>query len=439
MDKPSFPYQAGRLSRRHFMYLTGAGSLALLAGCSTHPVTGRPQFMLMSRDQEIQLDQENSPHQISSDYGRVQDHELSQYISSVGQDIAHVSHRPDMPYSFNTLNAPYINAYAFPGGTIGVSRGILLELEDESELASLIGHEVGHVSARHTAQRMTRGLLAAAVFTGAAVAAGPEWEDMVVGLGGIGAGALLASYSRNQEREADELGLEYMAGADYNPQGFVGLMEMLKNMSDRERSFMATLFATHPMSTERYQTAVQRVEKEYPINDKPVYRERYMDHTANLRKKEKAIKEMQEGDDQLMAGKPEKAREHYQLSLETAPEDYTGNLKMAKCLLTLDQKEKARDYARAAREVYPEEPQAVHILGFIYIQQSQYEQALSQFNTYQEELPGNPNTVFFQGYSYEGMGRQEPAAKKYHAYLQQVDQGEYAQHAYNRLKQWGYI
>lgn len=430
---------SGNLTRRHFLYLAGTGSLALLWGCATHPVTGRPQFILMSESQEIRLDKENSPHQISADYGSVQDRALRDYVSYVGHEVSRHSHRPDMPYSFTALNAPYINAYAFPGGTIGITRGILLELENEAELASLIGHEVGHVSARHTAQRMTRGLLAAVVFSGVAAAAGPQWENVVAGLGGIGAGALLASYSRNQEREADELGLEYMAQADYNPEGFVGLMEMLKKMSDKDKGSLELLFSTHPMSRERYNSAVNRVKAEYPADNRPFYRERYMDNTAGLRRIKKAVVEMQEGDEQMMAREPVKAREHYSRALDVSAGDYAGNLKMAKCLLVMDRSREALQYASTAREVYPDEPQALHVMGMAHLGQKSYEQALSRFNAYQDVLPGNPNTIFFQGYSYEGMNQRESAAGKYQAYLRQVNQGSYARHAYARLQEWGYI
>ncbi|WP_291323659.1 M48 family metalloprotease [Desulfonatronospira sp.] len=434
-----FEKTSRRLSRRHFLYLAGAGSLYLVAGCATHPVTGRSQFMLMSESQEIEVDKTNSPHQISADYGVVQDRNLNSYVAGVGQDIASKSHRPQMPYSFNTLNAPYINAYAFPGGTIGITRGILLELQDEAELASLIGHEVGHVTARHTAQRMTRGMLASLVFAGAAAAAGPQWEGVVAGLGNIGAGALLASYSRNQEREADELGLEYMARSDYNPEGFIGLMKMLKELSGEDRAALDLLFSTHPMSSERYQTAVNRVRSDYAKNSKPLYRERYMDNTAGLRKIKKAVQEMQAGDDLMMQEQRQKARQSYDSALRAAPGDYAANLKMAKCLLSLENSSEAKKFARAAHEIYPREPQSRHVMGIACIRENNYEQALEEFSAYHEQLPGNPNTVFFQGYSLEGMSRRSQAAQKYSAYLQQVNQGQYAEHAYNRLQEWGYI
>ncbi len=112
---------------------------------------------------------------------------------------------------------------------------------------------------------------------------------------------------------------------------------------------------------------------------------------------------------------------------------------MAKCLLSMRQSRDARRFAQKAREVYPEESQAKHVLGMTHLQLNNFEQALAQFNDYEKVLPGNPNTTFFQGFSLEGMGRREQSAQKYFDYLQKVNQGEYAQHAYSRLKDWGYI
>jgi beta-barrel assembly-enhancing protease len=425
-------------SRRDFIYLSSIAGAGFISGCAPHPVTGRMELMLMSESQEIEVDKQNSPHQISADYGSTQDRALNDYISYVGQNIAQTTHRPHMPYSFHVLNAPYVNAYAFPGGTIGITRGILLDLDNEAELASLIGHEAGHVSARHTSQRMTRGLLAAVVLSGVSVVAD---SDLVAGLGGIGAGALLAGYSRNQEREADSLGLEYMSKADYNPEGFIGLMSMLNEMSGKNESSMAVLFSTHPMSRERYQTAINEVSARYEAQrqTKPIYKERYMDNTTALRRIAPAIKAMQKGDEEMMKQNPQKARENYQSSLKSAPRDYAGNLKMAKCYLALKNNREALAFASNARSAYPQEPQARHVLGMAHLQLKNYDGALAEFNDYEKVLPGNPNTTFFQGLTLEGMGRKEQAAQKYYDYLQVVNQGEYARHAHARLQEWGYI
>ena len=250
----------GGLTRRQFVEISALASGGVLAGCMTNPVTGKSQFSLVSEAQEIQLDQSQSPHQFSADFGPVQQSAVNDYINRVGQDLTKVSHRPQMPYSFRAVNASHVNAYAFPGGSIAATRGILLSMGNESELSGLLGHEVGHVCARHAAARQSSAMLAQLLIAAAAIAASQkksEYGDLVAGLGGIGAGALLAHYSRDDERQADALGMEYMVKAGHNPEGMVGLMDILRGLHKGRPSALDLMFASHPMSDERYATAVR--------------------------------------------------------------------------------------------------------------------------------------------------------------------------------------
>ncbi len=157
---------ARKMSRREFLQLSSMAAAGLVASCATNPVTGRSQLMLVSEDKEIQIDKQNSPYQFSADHGTVQDKRLNDYIDRTGKNIAAQTHRKHMPYNFHVVNATYVNAYAFPGGTIACTRGILLSLDNEAELSALLGHELGHVNARHTAQQMSKGMLTQAVVGG---------------------------------------------------------------------------------------------------------------------------------------------------------------------------------------------------------------------------------------------------------------------------------
>ena len=123
---------ARALTRRDFLWLSSTAAAGYLFGCATDPVTGKKQLMLVSEDTEVKIDQQYSPMQISSDYGTVQDSQLNSYVSQVGSKMAAKSHRAHMPYSFRVVNATYVNAYAFPGGTIAATRGIMLSLENEA-------------------------------------------------------------------------------------------------------------------------------------------------------------------------------------------------------------------------------------------------------------------------------------------------------------------
>ncbi len=432
------------LSRRQFLFMTATTAASLAMGCATNPVTGKSQFMLMSEDQEIAIDKQQSPHQISADYGDLQDRDLERYIQTTGQQLVPHTHRVHMPYRFHCVNAIYVNAYAFPGGTIACTRGILLDLESEAELAALLGHELAHVNARHTAASMSKAQAANMAVGGLAILTsatmGSGLGSLAGQLGMLGSGALLATYSRDNERQADSLGMQYMTQGGYGPQGMVGLMDMLNNMDQHQPGITDLLFATHPMSSERHQKSVNQADTDFrQYKGQPLYRERYMDHTAGLRKIKPAVEKMQAGQKALATEQFDQAQAMFKQALKLVPDDYTGLLLMAKCQLIQKKAAEAGRYAAQAKQVYPGEAQAYHVSGVANLRTQQYEAAYEDFSQYETLLPGNPNTVFFRGLALEGMQKREPAAQAYLAFLKQVQQGEQAQYAYQRLREWGYV
>lgn len=436
-----------RMSRRDFLWLvaattSGAVTVPQLIGCATDPVTGERRIILMSEAEEITLDRQYAPHQFSNDYGRVPDEDLHRYVSGVGQGLAEVSHRPHMPYSFNVVNANYVNAYTFPGGTMACTRGIMVEMEDEAALAALLGHETGHVNARHTARRQTRGIFAALVVSGLGIAAAQSdrlagHRDLIYAISAVGATALLAYYSRENEREADSLGLTYMAEAGHNPQGMVDLMAMLQGMSDRQPDALETMFSTHPMSDERFATAQREAHERHPqALERNVGRERYMDNTADLRRIRPAIKEMQAGEAAMARQRYGDAEQRFGTALAQVPDDYPGLLLMAKCQSAQGRHREAESYLAKAREAYPEEGQAIHLSGITQLALNRPDSALAYFEQYERQLPGNPNTLFLQGVAHENMQNRAAAAQLYWAYLQQAGDTEQARYAAQRLQSW---
>lgn len=443
MANSSLKNHIHEMTRRKFLWVTSMSAAGFVAGCATNPVTGEAQLMLVSEDQEIQVDKQNSPHQFSADYGEAQDTALNNYIKQTGHRVSANTHRSHMPYSFRCVNATYVNAYAFPGGSIAVTRGILLNLNDEAELGALLGHELGHVNARHTARQMSKGMLTQAIVGGIAVYAGTQgagYAQLAATLGMIGAGALLASYSRDNEREADALGMEYMVRTGYGTDGMIGLMGMLKQMSKHTPNAFELLFATHPMSDERYNSAVDKAEMDYSSARKlPVYKERYMDNTANLRAIKGAIEDMQKGEALMAKQNYGEAETHFAKALKQAPEDYAGLVMMAKSQMMQKKYDEAQTYAEKAKNVNPREAQGYHLSGLAKIKKRNFDAAYNDFKSYEKILPGNPNTIFYAGLSLEGMQRIDAAAQDYYRYLQMVDEGDQAQYAYKRLVEWGYI
>ncbi len=437
------------LSRRQFLKYSmtvsaGLGGAGLLAGCAIDPVTGKNQLMMVSEPQEIAIDKQQSPFQISSDYGISQDDRLNQYVSTVGKGLLGNVHRPQMPYSFKCVNATYINAYAFPGGSIAVTRGILLKLDNEAELASLLGHELGHVNARHTAEQVSKGQISSLLIGGLSIAAGTQgsaFGDLTQQLGALSQGLFLSKYSRDNEREADALGNEYMVKAGYPSKGFVGLMEMLDSLNREKPNSAAMLFSTHPMSSERLDAARQREvgqylhSKEFALN-----RDRYMDNTASLRNKKEAIELLQEGEKFMASKNYDKAETAFKQSIQKSKADYTAHVVMAKCLLIRKKFPEALSYAETAKTLYPSESQGHYVSGIANIEQKKFSAAYTDFTRSEEILPGNPQMAFFRGYCLDNNGDREPAANQYMRYLKMINyqQNKYSQYAYTRLKQWGY-
>lgn len=438
----------GPLSRRDFLWLMGvAGSSMLLplSGCAVDPVTGQHALVGMSEAQEKSLDKSQSPNQFSADLGAVQDAGLNRYVADVGNSLWRKSHRPQMPYSARVLNANYVNAYTFPGGSMGVTRGIMLEMQSEDELAALLGHETGHVNARHSAERAGKELIANVVLTAASVAiasseSGQQYLPLLQPLSQIGASALLAKYSRDNEREADSLGLDYMVAGGYNPDGMVGLMSMLRGEAREKPSLLETMFSSHPMSEERYQTARRTAAEKYAQQrGRPLQRERYMDQTARLRRLQPTIESCQKGEALLAKKQLPQAEEQFALALRHAQDDYAANVLMAKTLMAQKKNQEADRYLVAAKSLYPGEAQAVHLSGLAKLALRQPEAALAEFTAYDKLLPGNPSTLFFVGAAHENMGKRREAANYYYRYLQSGARGGEAQFAMTRLKAWKVI
>ncbi|MCU0579196.1 MAG: M48 family metalloprotease [Desulfobacterota bacterium] len=431
------------MKRREFLGSAAALAAGGLAGCAANPVTGDTQLMLVSEEQEIQIDRQYAPHQFSTDYGPVQDANLNTYVETVGKNLAARSHRSRVPYSFRVVNANHINAYAFPGGSIACTRGILINLEDEAELAALLGHELGHVNARHTAERMSKGTLFSLLAVGVGVAVGAKSSELggvAAALGMAGAGLLLASYSRDNERQADALGMEYAVKSGYHPHGAVDLLDVLRRTSKRQPGAIELMFATHPMSEERYQLLADLEKSKYAGDQKlPTHRERYLDQTASLRKIKGPIQKMQDAEKALGQKKYGEAETLLNEALKEAPNDYTGLVLLSKCLIVQDKYDQAQPYLNRAKQVYPGEAQARYLSGLNQAKRKDFGQAYEEFAAYERLLPGNPKTIFLKGYAKEGMKQNREAAQEYNRYLQQVSDGDEAKYAYRRLVEWGYI
>jgi predicted Zn-dependent protease len=233
--------------------------IGLVAGCATNPVTGKSEFMVVSEAQELELGKQNyAPMQQAEGGVYDVDPELTQYVQQVGNKLATVSDRP-LPYEFVVLNNSVPNAWALPGGKIAINRGLLTELNSEAELAAVLGHEIVHAAAKHSAKQMSRGvLLQGAVLATAAMTGGTNFGDYAVGSAAAGAQLLNSTYGRSAELESDQYGMTYMSRAGYDPSGAITLQETFVRLSEgQESDWLSGLFASHPPSKSRVDANVR--------------------------------------------------------------------------------------------------------------------------------------------------------------------------------------
>jgi len=222
--------------------------VALAGACATNPVTGKREINLMSESQEIAIGQENHP-QILKEMGLYNDPELQRYVNDLGQRLAKTSERPNLPWHFTVVDQPVVNAFAVPGGFIYITRGILAYLDNEAQLVGVVGHEIGHVTARHSAQQYTRsvggqlGLVALGIFV---PAARPFGE-----VGAQALGLLFLKYGRDDELQADSLGARYAAANNWDPHAVPAFLATLGRLSEGSEKGIPNWLSTHPEPASR--------------------------------------------------------------------------------------------------------------------------------------------------------------------------------------------
>jgi predicted Zn-dependent protease len=247
-------------------------ALALTPACTrvVNPATGQTEFTAMSPEQEVQTGRQQHPQVLLQFGGAYEDPELQAYVTRIGGQLAAVSELPELDFTFTVLDSDVVNAFALPGGYVYITRGLLALADDEAELAGVMAHEIGHVTARHSAQRHSRGVLAqGGVAIGtilAGVLGGGAAAQLAQQAAGTGAQAYLAGYSRDQEFQADELGVRYLARAGYDPTAMSSFLSKLerndqlaRGLAGRDEADPATSwFATHPRTPDRVLRAAEQ-------------------------------------------------------------------------------------------------------------------------------------------------------------------------------------
>ncbi|HEV2670918.1 MAG TPA: M48 family metalloprotease [Gemmatimonadales bacterium] len=225
-----------------------AGGLLLFTACAVNPATGKRELMLVSEGQELQMGAAYDSQVVAS-IGEYADPALQTYVADLGKKLAATSERPSLPWTFRVVDDPSVNAFAIPGGHVYVTRGILAHMTNEAELATVMGHEIGHVTARHTAQQMTQQQLA-----GLGLAIGTIASSRIAQYAGQASQALqvmFLKFSRDDESQADQLGIRYSSRANYDSREMIHVMQMLDKIETESGGKLPEWLATHPAPANR--------------------------------------------------------------------------------------------------------------------------------------------------------------------------------------------
>lgn len=342
-----------------------------LVSCAVNPVTGKKEMIIDSVAQDIQTGTQNyGPSQQSQGGQYVVDRGLTAYVNQVGKKLAAVSDSPNLPYEFVVLNNDVPNAWAMPGGKLAINRGLLVQLEDEAQLAAVLGHEIVHAAARHGASAKTQQMVvgAGALLAGVAIASKkPEYGVLAVGALAVGANAWNSRYSRDHESEADKYGIKYMVEAGYDPQAAVELQELFVRMMDKqEPSWLEGLFASHPPSRDRVAANKEELAK-YPKGG-----------ARNKAAFQRALSQLQHDKD--------------------AYTNYQDAMKAAKS----KQYDKALSLVDNSIQQQPKENLFWELKGQLLLQKDQNKEAIPALD---KAITANPN--FFRPYIYRGMAYKE--------------------------------
>ncbi len=219
----------------------------LLNSCAVNPVTGKTQLMLMTESQEIAMGAEYDPELVAS-FGLYEDSKILGFVETKGTEMGKIGHRPNLTYHFRILDSPVVNAFAVPGGYIYLTRGILAQLNNEAELMAVIGHEMGHVNARHTATQQSKSIVGQILLLGGSAVS--ERFAQYANYASTGLELIYLSFSRENEREADELGVEYSTKIGYDANKMADFFDVLNKM-DQGGSSIPAFLSTHPNPIDR--------------------------------------------------------------------------------------------------------------------------------------------------------------------------------------------
>lgn len=395
-------------------------ALALMrafVGCATNPVTGKSEFSVISEKDEITLGAQAYNGAIAEFGGEYNDPVLAAYVNDVGQGLAKVSHRPNLPYEFTVVGSSIMNAFALPGGKIVITTGLLAKFENEAEIAGVLGHEIGHVTARHAARMISRAyLFQIPLIVGSIYADRKGKGEELVALSSVGLALLQLKYSRDQESQSDELGMEYAVKAGYNPKGVVELLEVLQSAHEKEPSALEGMLMTHPLTSSRVSDARAMLASDYPSWESRtdmLYADRFENKTKRLMAHVGAFKHYDAAEEHYKKSAFDQALEEYRAAIgldDAQPQFHCG---VGEVFLKKEDVPSALKSFQRAKELDPELFRGRFDLGYAQFMAERYEPAAEELESAVKIVPTSPAAQYFLGRSCERLGRREEAIESY--------------------------
>jgi len=450
-----------------FFVFTGIFILFFANSCAINPVTGQSQLMLVSEEQEIAMGRQLYPNALwggEGGGGEYKDPSLRSYLKNIVVNIQRVSHRPNLPVDFVIQNSSVPNAWAIPGH-VAMTRGLLAAIDNEAEFAFIMGHEIGHVAARHSASQMSNAMLGQILLGGTGLALGSSgYSDAVLTAGAVGTSLVLLKFSRTDELDADKLGVLYMSRLGYDPKNALSAHMNLEKVSRQyaqaagqersEQNFFNNLLSTHPRTDIRIDE-VQNIINQTPrsvIKGDGTGRQQFQSMVAGLRRinniylnyYDKAVRALNKNNVQeasslitqaismdrtqpafytlngfiaLKRNNESEARRQFLQAL-SLDGNYQPALRGLGAVSYMDGNyNESVNYTKRSLALFPEDSPSHYFLGMSYYRMRSYRSAIEPLNNFAQAQPKHPRVHGILGQCYENINDLQSA---YNEYMLQV-------------------
>jgi len=377
--------------------------------------SNKPFFTLIPEEKEIELGKLYTPSSIDEFEGLYPEEEIQNYVNNVGLKIAKVAERK-VPYKFYVVNSGIINAFALPGGPVVITRGLLLQLDNESQLAGVLAHELGHINARHHVKFLEKQLALSMILQiGSLLVPQDLTGEILLQLGQVSASLLTLKFSRDQEREADKYGFLYAFEAGYSPQGMIEVFEKFKKM---EKKRPPEWLSTHPLPESRIKEVKEYIATFRPTGILIKDTQKFQEIRNLILQTKESYDYVENGKKAYKDGKKEEAKNLFERALQLYPKNTVALIYLAKLEMEEGNLNKAKEYSEHSLKYDPNFFTANIISGIINFKLKNYESALKFFEKGKSLIPFNGISYYYTGRTYEEKGNLNLALKNYEKALE---------------------